>query len=48
MIDKLESIKDTYEVELQQKNVVINSTKNLALNQLKQMQQSMRQEQVNS
>lgn len=38
MIEKLESVKDTYEQELEQKNVVINSTKNLALGQLKQMQ----------
>ena len=42
MIEKLESIKDTYEMELDQKNQQLTSTKSLARQQLKTMQQTMR------
>ena len=38
MIERLENIKDQYENEIEQRDVRLNSTKNLALNQLKQMQ----------
>ncbi len=35
MIERLENIKDQYENEIEQRDVRLNSTKNLALNQLK-------------
>ena len=35
MIERLENIKDQYENESEQRDVRLNSTKNLALNQLK-------------
>lgn len=48
MLEKLESIKSNYEGELTQKAEHLTSTQNLALQQLKNMQQTMRQDAVNN
>lgn len=48
MVDKLENIKETYEIELDQRGLQLENSRNMAMNQLKAMQQSMRQEQVNN
>jgi len=48
MIDKLEDIKDSYENELEQKDNQLNNVKHMALKQLREMQQTMRQDTVNS
>ena len=48
MLDKLEHIKDFYELELDQRMQQLDNNRNVAATQLKQMQVSMRQDQVNS
>ena len=48
MIDKLEDIKDSYENELEQKDNQLNNVKHMALKQLREMQQTMRQDTVSS
>jgi hypothetical protein len=42
MIDKLEDIKDTYETELDQREEQLQNNRNMAIKQLKNMQQAMR------
>ena len=48
MIDKLEDIKDTYETELDQREAQLQNNRNMAIKQLKNMQQAMRQDTVNN
>jgi hypothetical protein len=42
MLDKLETIKNTYEVELEQKHLQLENHRNLAVSQMKSMKQEMR------
>lgn len=48
MLERLENIKSSYEGELSAKSDHLVSTQNLALQQLKNMQQTMRQDAVNN
>jgi hypothetical protein len=48
MIDKLEDIKGTYETELEYREKVLNDSKSLAVKQLKNIRNQMRQDQINS
>jgi hypothetical protein len=48
MCDKLERIKAYYEIELDQRIAQLNNNKSIAMDQIKQMKATMRQEQVNS
>lgn len=48
MLDKLENIKNFYEIELEQRTQQLQNQRSISLKQMKVMQDSMRQEQVNN